>query len=116
MVGCSAGFLSLQLGIEWLTDRPWSLIYEVADWTRKHNGDSPSHLPRETPESSNFMHTKASSSLGSQWHRKPTLSSPFKETVMGQLRFLALGGDRGSFVTWPLLSTQAWTSAAHPLP
>lgn len=63
------------------TPRPSSLIYEVADWTRKHNRDSPSHLQGETPESSNFVCTKASRDRGPQWRWRAQPAKPIWEMM-----------------------------------
>lgn len=111
------GFSSSKLGTKWLTHLPSSLIYEVDDWTRKHNRDSPSHLQGEAPEGGNSVHTKASSSLGPRPPRRRSCPvEPVSGRCQGRGSAPALHRDRNGSVPWPLLSTQLRTSAAHVLP
>lgn len=107
-------FLCLQQDIKRLTRRPSSLIYEVADWTRRHNRDSPSHLQGETPESSNSVCAKARSRRGPQWCWKTHPAEPIPEMMPKPACVPALGRDRDSFVTWPLSSTQPWILRCPP--
>lgn len=103
-------FPSLKQDTKWLRHHPSSLIYEVDDWTRKHNTDSPSHLQGEAPESSKSVSTKAQGSPGPRlcWRAHPAALVP------GAVPGPALCPDRGGFVTWPLLPSQPWDLSCPP--
>lgn len=100
--GSGGGLLSWQQDTKWLKHHPSSLIYEVDDGTRKLNGDSPSHLQREAPESSNSVYTKASSSLGPRPCRRahpaespargPCQDQRLSCSAQGRRRLCHLGG------------------------
>lgn len=100
-----------------LTHRPSSLIYEVADWTRKHNRDSPSHLQGETPESSNFVRTKASrETAGLSGAGQPSLQSPARRRWQVPRVFLLRAGAEAALSPGLCRPSSPGTSAAHPLP
>lgn len=104
--GSGRGLLSWQQDTKWLKHHPSSLIYEVDDWARKHNRDSPSHLQREAPESSNSVYTKGSGSLGPRPagpESPPCRAQPGDHARASVCP--ALCRDRGGSVTWEVPST-----------